>query len=854
MWALKSWAFVFCVIGCILGSIAILPLAVNAQYGLGFAGHEAVLDQRTGLDLSSGEQICFGDDMELSFELSFMPNRTDYFGYVVRIIADDKTNIDLIYDRLDNVEKHFRIVLGDKFSNIAFNIDSNKLFKEWVRIAIKLDAQSDLLTVTCGDSVYTGKLTIGTYRCLKVLFGYNDYKTFKTTDVPAMKIRNVQVWKGKRLARHWPLDEEEGTEVTDVLEGMTASAINPQWIKRSHYEWGLLQDVRIGGRASTAFDPQTESVFVVGRDSLLRIHVPTGERSVFKYESGPLLLINGSQSYFDTLTNQLLNICIDQQTVSVFDFTSLSWSKNFTYPGEGTSYLHFNKFHSPIDSSLYFIGGYGHFLFKNEIHRYGSNGQWDLLTAGGDPLIPRYLAALGSTPNGAYILGGYGSVSGQQMLNPRHIYDLVFFDVKDKKLSKVYEFDPGEEGIAWANSLIIDEKSNQFYGLVFPKNRYHSSLQLVAGSLTKPGLTELAAPIPYFFYDIQSFADLFYCPGSKRFATATLYYNEQNEITTAKIYALSSPPLPYDATHESQGETRKAWHLLYLGLGAAALIGIFAFLRKRNLKKKHVVSASSRSAAGQKEDRTRHPIVLEQQPDKRSIFLFGGDLQLFDLEGADMTRSFTPLIKEVFLVILLHTLRRGRGISSEKLTEQFWFDKSAESARNNRSVNIAKINTILERLGSAKVSKETGYWKFQADNDIYIDYENYLSIVTNKDMLDKERIQELSAIVQRGGFLSETDYEWLDSFKAEVSIQVINTYMRFAENVQVAEDPEFMVELANYIFDFDPVHEEAMTIKCKALAHMGNHSLATQTFENFCNEYRQIYGEAFGKDYKTILS
>ncbi|MGK6350202.1 galactose oxidase [Parapedobacter sp. DT-150] len=783
-----------------------------------------------------------------------MPNRTDYFGYVVRVIADDKTNIDLLYDRLDNVEKHFKIVLGDKFSNIAFNIDSSKLFKEWVRIAIKLDAQSGLLTVTCGDSVYTGKLAIGTRSCLKVLFGYNDYKTFKTTDVPAMKIRNVQIRSGKRLVHHWPLDEEEGTEVTDVIKGMTASSINPQWIKRSHYEWGLLQDVKIGGRASTAFDPRTESVFIVGRDSLLRVHVPTGQRSVFRYQSGPLQLINGNQSFFDTLNNHLLNICIDQQTVSVFDFTSLSWSENFTYPGEGTSYLHFNKFQSSIDSSLYFIGGYGHFLFKNDIHRYGSNGKWDLLTPGGDPMIPRYLAALGSTPNGAYILGGYGSVSGQQMLNPKHIYDLVFFDVKNKTLSKIYEFSPREEGFAWANSLIIDEKSDQFYGLVFPKNRYHSSLQLVVGSLTNPGFKELAAPIPYFFYDIQSFSDLFYCPGSKRFAAATLYYNEQNEITTAKIYGLSSPPLPYDAVLEPLGDMRRTWNLLYLSLGVVALVGLFVFLRKRNLKKRRVAPTNPRSVAGRREDLAHHPVVSEQQPDRSSIFLFGGDLQLFDSEGADMTRSFTPLIKDIFLVILLHTLRRGRGISSEKLTEQFWFDKSAESARNNRSVNIAKINTILERLGNARVSKETGYWKFRADDDIYIDYKNYLTIVNSKDTLDKARVVELSSIVQRGGFLSETDYEWVDPFKAEVSIQVINTYMHFAETINIAEDPEFMVELANYIFYFDPVHEEAMIIKCKALAYMGNHSLATQTFENFCNEYRHIYGEEFGKDYKMVLS
>lgn len=851
MWALKPWAFY--VICCILGSVVVFPVAVNAQYGLGFASHEAVLDQRTGLDLSKDRQICLDDEAELSFELSFMPNRSDYFGYVVRIIADDKTNIDLLYDRSLNVEKHFKIVLGGKFSDIAFNIDSAKLFNEWIPIAIKLDAHTHLITVKCGDRIYTEKLAIDARSCLKVLFGYNDYKEFKTTDVPAMKIRNVQIRDGKRLLHHWPLDDDKGTEINDVIKGMTALAINPQWIKRLHYEWGLLQDVKINGQASTAFDPRTESVFIVGRDSLLKIHIPTGQRSVFKYQSGPLLLVNGNQSFFDTLNNQLLNICIDQKTISVFDFASQKWSENFIYPGAGTSYLHFNKFSSPVDSSLYFVGGYGHFLFKNEIQRYAPDGTWQPVAVGGEPFTPRYLAALGATPNGAYILGGYGSVSGQQMLNPKNIYDLVFFDVRNKTLSKIYELNPDEEDFVWANSLVVNEGAGQYYGLVFPKHKYNANLQLVVGSLTQPDLKELAAPIPYAFHDIQSFSDLYYCPNSRRFAAVTLYYDERDIITIAKVYSLFSPPLPYDAANNVLPKGRGVGSLFYITLGILGLLTAYIFIRKGRVKAKQV-SRSGTMAELKGEVAPHHPIVMEEEQDKNSIFLFGGDLQLFDSEGVDMTRSFTPLIKEIFLVVLLHTLRRGRGISSEKLTEQFWFDKSAESARNNRSVNIAKINTILERLGNTKISKETGYWRFQADSDVYIDYKNYLSIVTNKDWLDKERIKELSAIVQRGGFLSETDYEWLDSFKAEVSIQVINTYMRFAENAQISDDPEFMVELANNIFYFDPVHEEAMSIKCRALAYMGNHSLATQTFENFCNEYRHIYGEEFGKDYKTILS
>ena len=49
------------------------------------------------------------------------------------------------------------------------------------------------------------------------------------------------------------------------------------------------------------------------------------------------------------------------------------------------------------------------------------------------------------------------------------------------------------------------------------------------------------------------------------------------------------------------------------------------------------------------------PIKIQRpaaEPVRNSILLFG-DLQLFDSEGADITRYFTPLLKELFLVILI---------------------------------------------------------------------------------------------------------------------------------------------------------------------------------------------------------
>ena len=62
-----------------------------------------------------------------------------------------------------------------------------------------------------------------------------------------------------------------------------------------------------------------------------------------------------------------------------------------------------------------------------------------------------------------------------------------------------------------------------------------------------------------------------------------------------------------------------------------------------------------------------------------------------------------------------------------------------------------------------------------------------------------------------------------------------------------------MISLADYIFHFDAVNEDAMIIKCKALAQLGKHSLARNTFASFQKEYKHLYGQDFERDFHSVL-
>lgn len=821
------------------------------SYGLGFYSHEVVQDERTGLDLSPGETLCFNRNFEISFDLTLFPSRKDYFGYVLRLVAGDRENIDLIYDRNAPEGKRFMLVTGEKFSGISFDIPPGTIFSKWNTLKLGFDFDKRLLRISNGKAVYQATVDLKKNSCFKVLFGANEYLGFKTTDVPPMKIRNVRIAEEGIEKYSWPLDEYEGQVAREKVAGKNALAGKPLWIKKLHYEWQPVLSRTVKGPASVAFDAKKELLYVVSDDSLVSYDVKRSWQTSTGYASGSLNLLRGSQSLVDPQGN-LLTFYIDRHIASRFDFGTSRWTEN--YPKTNiTDFWLYNKFYSQADSSLYTVGGYGHFIYKNQFHRYHfPSGNWQEVGVSGDTFTPRYLAALGQWGQGAYILGGYGSSSGQQMLNPRNLYDLLYFDAAEKTIRKVYELKIKGEDFVFANSMVIDDKSKVYYALRFPKNKYQSSLQLMEGSLSSPDFKLVGSPVPYLFHDVRSYADLFYSPDSRRFLAVTLYW-EDNNTTRVKVYTLHAPPIG----KQEEGHRAVASLLWYwmAGLLVLALAGLAVLLRKNGRSK---ARGNAGPSAGQVERLPDTAAMSGAEPgeaaeNRNAVFLFG-DMQVFDRTGNEITRQFTPIIRELFLVILLYSIRWERGISSEKLKELLWFDKSEESARNNRSVSIVKLRNILDQLDGCSISKDTGYWKLNLEPaGAYIDYRKYVSILRNRKKLDRQEILELSGIIKRGALLPNVSYEWLDAFKAEVSNEVIDSFLEFAHTIDIAADPELLVSLANDVFCFDPVNEEAMGVKCRALAFLGKHTQAKNAYEAFCKEYKLLYSVDFNKGFQDIL-
>jgi two-component SAPR family response regulator len=853
----------------LLKSILVFSFAIifnyhclGQNYGLGFSSHEVHQDKRTTLNITSENELCFSENFDISFELSFVENRDVYFGYIVRIIDNKGRNYDLVYN---TAKDHFNLIVGDSLSGVSFNIPRVKLYRNWNKFTLKFDMLKCQVKVLANGQEYVqNKISIKKNSCYKIVFGANRFEPFETTDIPPMKVRNVRIFEKDKLQYDWPLHEVGGDIAYDLVKNRKAAVSNPSWQTALHSKWDKQKPLIAKGIASVAFDAKEELIYITASDTIYKYSVRNSRWEKNAYSSH-VNLNEGNRSFFNPLNGELYNYFLGRETAGSYNFKNGRTEGEYL-PGDVTGYWHCNKMFSKVDTSLYVFGGYGYLLYRNKVRKYSFNThKWSDLKNKGDFFTPRYLAGLGSTSKGdtAYILGGYGNASGQQILNPKNLYDMMRYTVKDQTFKKMFDLKINREDFALANSLVLDENKGLYYGLIFPRHKYNSSLQLVRGSLKKPTFQLLGSIIPYSFHDVHSFADLYYCQKSKKFVAVTLLRTD-NGKTVVNIFTLLGPPY-FGSDKALPEKTNNTWY--YLLAAGCMVAGVFLWYFKRK-EKNGVVPQVTYNTLPQEAAHHHHDLAelsemelagqnetkSNASPSFKNAILLFGDLQVFDAAGTSITKLFTPLIKELFLLILLHSVKLGRGVSSDKLNEMFWFDKSEKSARNNRSVAIVKLKSLLDKLDHCKLSKDSGYWMLEIDyNHFYVDYHSYLNIIDNRKRIDDGKIQHLSSIVQRGNFLSTSEYEWLDNFKSEIFNDIINTYLHFLQMPEHHKDPEFLIKIASYILNIDPVNEDAMILKCRSFVALGKHSLAKNAFENFVKAYKNMYDNSFDKDFHSIL-
>ncbi|SKD10063.1 Kelch motif-containing protein [Chitinophaga ginsengisegetis] len=826
------------------------------SHGLQFLSHEVVQEKRTSLHLTPNTPICLQPNTEISFDLTFLPHHETYFGYIMRLITSTHQSIDLVYNqRLARLN----FVIGENYIG-GYDIDSARLFGNWSQVRITFDTQLREASFYMNDRLISkgrGNFTSGT--CCNIYFGANDFEGFQTLDVPPMNIKDIRIRENGQLKHYFPLSESKGNEAIDEIGKKVAQVRNPLWIQPKHRRWEKAVDFDTKGAASIAFDSKREVLYVVSVDSIYELSFSNMWLKGEKLSRSRQRLPSGNQSVFDPVNNKLYNFYVDEKRVSTFDPASKEWDVNFTTDSL-TVFWQVNKCYSPSDSSLYILGGYGQLQYKNLLQRYHfPTKTWEIVPYSGDRPMPRYLNALGmnATRDTIYIIGGYGSKSGDQGINPQYSYDLMAYSVKDRRFHTVLEYPKPAKQFCFANSMVTIPGSSDFYALIYPTDKFNTTLQLIKGNFSSSEYKLMGDAIPYSFYDIASFADLYYCPLSKKLVAVTLYNSKEN-ITNVKVHTIFFPPDPADSRMTTSMEKKEYWWYL-LAMAAVAGLGGWYYYRRGKSPIKNTARVAVPPPAithpfadnGIPTPPTTIPPVTESR-EIAAVFLFG-PFEVFDAQGQDITQHFTPLLKELFLLLLIYSLKDGKGISPEKMYTTLWPDKLQKDAKNNYSVNILKLKNLLEKVGNYQLIKEAGKWRLDILNEsIYVDYQQYIRLVAARVPADRTRMLELLHIAGRGAFLKTSQYEWLDHIKADISNYITDAILSFMTATDMSHDAELMVRLSNCLFFFDTLNEEALVYKSKALILLGRHGMAKEVYQRFTKEYKESYGQDFERSFQEI--
>ena len=288
---------------------------------------------------------------------------------------------------------------------------------------------------------------------------------------------------------------------------------------------------------------------------------------------------------------------------------------------------------------------------------------------------------------------------------------------------------------------------------------------------------------------------------------------------------------------------RTSWPVLALIIGI--LLGdlaLFVYLYTRRKKQKATASAEPVAISSRR-------YVNSERNAETGIYLFGG-FRVIAAEGADITSQFSPILRELLLLLICHTPKGG--ISSEQIKNILWYDKDEKSAINNRSVSLFKLRGLLRDVGTCEIRSEQGRWSLEAPSEL-VDYYRFIDLVKAGE-LTRTQIEALLTLVEYGPLLEGFNELWADPLKADVTDSILSVLTHFALGLDLRSQADLVLDSCDAINKFDPLNETAVALKCKAYREKGNSTLARQVFANFQKEYQAVYGEPFPREYSEIIA
>jgi len=648
----------------------------------------------------------------------------------------------------------------------------------------------------------------------------------------------------------------------DEIAYSPAVTINSHWIIDKYITWKKICSQNFSTSPSIAFDPHVGTFYMASdKNKLYVLHTHDQSLDTIDVRGGEFAANYPNQMIYITQRHHLLSYNLDENLFSVFNSETQTWEGDKA-PTKEHDYWNNTLVYDSVNSALVSFGGYGHYHYNNELlisYPYANKPQVRLNL---NNIHPRYSCSSVMVDSTLYIFGGRGCPSGRQELSPRNYYDLYAVNMLTQQVNKLWDFPTSPVGGDFhsADNMIYDKEKRCFY--LFCTIQGGTLLKF---NLDNPHFEPMSLPLNFQLESQYMYYNLYYSPQQKKLYTCILR-TEVNGQSNVEIYELGFPPIAVSAILQSEqlNSQSRAQHLEYIWICVVLLLAIIVTVFVYRIRKKRALSFELVTSPTVVEDEKN----VEMQSDikvevahtvptrefhnynfSKSCICFFGGFRVQNKDGYNMTGTFTPILKNLLILLILYTGEEKKGIVSHKMLQLLWPDKLEKSAQNNRNVYISKLRNILEQIGDIKITNKSGFWSIQFGEDTFCDYLEALRLFD--DVNEGNNLEKILELLLHGAMLPNTEADWVDAFKTNFSNMTIDLLSQLLKKDSLSDT--LKLEIADTLFQHDYINEEALSAKCRILCQQGKKGLAKLVYDSFCKEYSNLLADEYPRSLKEII-
>lgn len=808
-----------------------------ADSGISFRSGEVAKENRTGIDFTHEDRIKYNEKIIIDFNFSLRKTETHYGDILTLWENESHNSIEIRYRTPD-----LYIIQNETLSKIHLDLDKLEIpFNRWLHMHLEVDTKEGNIYFSLGDHEYKSTINFASNSAFDFTMGAISKDHFRIDEVPSISIKDVNIVTD-RDAYYWPLQKTSDNLVKDKISNHKALINNPNWVTDHHNHWQKLKTIDVPFLPTITFDNKKELISFTNFDgSILVYNLHTDDITHCSAKNYPAF--EKSQQAIINADGAITSYSFSNPQTSTYDAENNTWSQSSPSKiRKAPLYWHHNKLIHPNTQEITTLCGYGFYTYFNTIQSFNNDTQeWHKLDFEGDKIPPRYMAALGGSStaeNVYYLFGGMGNEQGKQILGHKFYYDLYKIDFGTNSITKLWETYNNEQLLP-VNSLKMSDNDSSFYTLMFSSKKENTTLQVVKGNISNSNLIFIGDSIPYNFTDVSSFADLYYWENENKLIALTMQSINDYENYKIELYTIDyEPALPELAIERKDVSP----YIIFL-IGLLVLTGLILFFLRRRKKQQNMLTVEIERST---KNNTPELII----PKCNTILLFGG-FQAFDKDGRNITYRFSPIVKELFLLILFSSVNNQKGISSRRLQESLWPDKTQLSAKNNRGVNIKKLRTILEDIEGLEIIFDKNYWTTHISDGLFCDLDELYKHISNTgNKTDEVEINKITSLLKAGAVMRDISAYWLDPFKDKTTEDAVSYLENLLEKEHLSKG--LQMKVAESITGFDEMNVLALKTKCNLLIAQGKKGLALKSYEHFQKAHLKFYNEEFNTDFKTL--